>query len=1011
MLPHSEITLRRIETAVEEIRTQLYSGHRPLDELTVFRTKDRIAYAAAMNGPFVPAQIGERIGELWDTAWYHIKFKTPDIFNGKEIVFLWDGAGAEGCVWLRGEPVQGLNNEPYTMRVGGNITSPLKDGRTDFVLSKSAKAGEEFDFHVEAAANGLYGVKDYHMRDKDSREYFLRQAEVAVFDRGAWELYWDAAVLCQTMQNLPTDSPRRGQLLEGLNAFVNALVLEDRATWAGARKLLAPLYAGKNATSQHNLSAVGHAHIDTAWMWPLSETKRKCARTFSTALNYFDEYPDYKFACSQAQQYAWMKEHYPGLYARIKEAVKAGQFLPVGGTWIEPDCNLPSGESLVRQFLYGQRFFMREFGIRCTEFWNPDVFGYSAAVPQILAQCGIKYFLTQKLSWNQFNKPANHTFYWEGLDGSRVFTHFPPADTYNADFTPWQLIDNVKKFKNHDRASESLYLFGYGDGGGGPTKSMLEVAKRARDLDGLPRTEIRAPEEFWKRAEADCTDLPVWSGELYFELHRGTYTSQARNKLLNRRCEFLMREWEFLAAVQFAQDKTGAAYPHEAIEECWRVILLNQFHDIIPGSSITEVYRDSDRDYERVAQTARKAIAGYQPATPEKDKVRVTNFLGANRREVVETRSGELAIVEAPSCGYRVQTLDASVDTPVTLREEDAGFVLENHLLRARLGRDGRVASLIHKESGRETICSTGAGQLALYEDKPLFWDAWDLDVFHLEKRFALPGAVSARVIQRDALRVAVEFEYVFSRSKLRQVIRLDALSPWLEFVNHIDWREKSKILKAEFDVNVRAPEATYEIQFGHVKRPTHFNTSWDIARFEVCLHRWMDYAEHGFGVAMLNDSKYGGNVHGSRMALSLMRSSNDPDPLADRGEHEFRYALMPHAGAWQEAGVQQAALNFNAPLSVVPDTGANHAESFFRVSNPGIVIDTIKKAEDSDALIIRMYEAFGGRREFTLETSLPLTQAVLVNLIEEECGALQLRDGRVSLEVTPFKIVSVKLS
>jgi len=1012
MLTHNDITVKRIELAVEEIRTCFYTAKFPVS-LSVYKTPERIPYAEAIQQNYAPSALGEHLGNLWDTTWFHIRAEVPRGAEGREIHFLWN-TGSEGMIWVDGEPRQSFSVECHTFRNGGPLTSPLRDPRVEFVLTRKATVGKKFDFFIETAANALFGVLDEYMQPKKA-EFSVRQAELGVFDREAWDMYWDAALLAQTLTSIPQDIPRRGQLLYGLNQFVNTLVLEDRSTWAKARALLTPLLAVKNAESQHELSTVGHAHIDTAWLWPIAETKRKCARTFATALELMDEYPDYKFVASQAVQYVWMKKFYPGLYERIKKAVKEGRFIPVGGTWVEPDCNLPSGESLVRQFLYGQRFFREEFGIHCEAFWNPDVFGYSPAIPQIATGFGMRYFLTQKLSWNQLNRPAHHTFLWEGLDGSQLLTHFPPADTYNADFTPYQLNENVKKFKDHDRANESLYLFGYGDGGSGPTRAMLEIAKRAGDVDGLPKTKIRHTNEFWQRAEKDAKDLPVWVGELYFELHRGTYTSQAQVKKGNRRCEFLLHELESLAAVaSVLDDKT---YPAEEIRALWHLVLLNQFHDIIPGSSITEVYEDTLRDYAHIEVKAHTLLANYIPELNTKTSaedacLKVVNSSGHDRREVFELSDKSLTIVAAPSYGFAYMMPELEPTEKVSYSLENGDYVLENGHLKVRISKKGLVTSMVHKTTGREVIDNTVAGQLAVYEDKPLFWDAWDVDAFHLEKRFLVGDAIEAQLLEMHPLRVTLKFTYAFGHSKIEQFVKLDALNPYLEFECKVNWQEKSKFLKAEFDVDVRASEATYEVQFGHVKRPTHYNTSWDIARFEVCAHKWADYSEHGFGVALINDCKYGYSIHGKRMSLSLLRAPNAPDPKADRGEHTFRYALMPHGGDWQEAGVLKRSLQFNLPLRVVTGPeGETRSKSFFSIDNPGVVIDTVKRAEDSESLIVRLYEAFGGTQQVTLKAGLPFKKAYLVNLNEEELSIIPTAVGdTIHCTLKPFKVVSIRL-
>ncbi|MCX7706554.1 MAG: alpha-mannosidase, partial [Anaerolineae bacterium] len=799
-----------------------------------------------------------------------------------------------------------------------------------------------------------------------------------------------------------------------------------------------------NGDGQHNLSAVGHAHIDTAWLWPIAETRRKCIRTFATAVRYMADYPDYHFACSQAQQYAWIKEMAPGLYERIRAQVAAGRFVPAGGTWVEMDCNIPAGESLVRQFLYGQRFFRQEFGITCRELWLPDVFGYSAQLPQIMRLAGIRYFLTTKLSWNQFNQLPANTFLWEGLDGTRVLTHFPPLDTYNAMATVSDVLKSSAKFRDHERGRESYLVFGLGDGGGGPTLAMLEQLARMKDVDGLPRVEMRSPAEFFARCEADIREPTVWSGELYLELHRGTYTTQARVKRANRQCELLLRDVEFLSAV--ATCLKGLPYPGAELERLWKLVLLNQFHDIIPGSSIAEVYRDTAAQHAKVLDTgetlrhrAVDALLDNIPDASAAENICVINTLGIPRDEVVALPDGvparqvgadgrPLGIVHAPALGYAVfsavaspdvqpdsgrRTLVRTVASPdVQIVETPDQFVLENDLVRATLDRGGGLVSLFDKRVGRECIAPGAAGnRFVLFDDHPANWDAWDVDIFHLEKRREAGPATRARVLEAGPLRVAVEFTYRLSpASTLIQVVSLTALSPRLDFANEVEWHEDHKFLKVEFPLALRAAEATYEIQYGHIRRPTHWNTSWDMARFEVPAQRWADLSEPDFGVALLNNSKYGYGVHGNVMRLSLLRSPKEPDPTADMGHHAFCYALLPHPGTPREANVVMEAYRFNVPL-LVSRTAAEPTEaSFFGVDTPAIVIDWIKKAEDSDALIVRLYEAAGTHARGRLSSPLPVAAAAICNLLEEDEAPVAWQDGGVTLDLRPFEIVTLKL-
>ena len=910
MQKHLDLTRQRIQKFATRLTEHFYPLRAPV-QLQVYSAPGRISYAEALQGEYRPAAVGEKFGPLWSTHWFKIDLEIPANWGGREVHLLWDSS-SEACLWQDGTPLQGLTG---SFTHGG--PEPI---RTEFCLAKAATGGEKFAFQIEMACNGLFGL-DHEANNPRIGE--LRQAEIAVFDRTAWDLYWDLKVIADMALYLPANTPRAGQALAAANEMVNAILLDEPATWPAARAIAARFLSARNGDSQHNLSAVGHAHIDTAWLWPLAETKRKCVRSFSSALVYMDAYPEYKFVCPQAQQLAWIRDEYPALYSRLVEKVDNGQFVPVGGTWVEPDCNLPSGESLVRQFLYGQRFFEAEFGQRCREFWEPDVFGYSGALPQIMKLAGIDYFLTQKLSWNQFNKPHSHTFLWEGIDGSRILTHFPPADTYNSLANVEEVLYNVSNFKDHERANESYLLFGYGDGGGGPTLGMLEQLRRMQDVDGLPRTQIRAPQEFFARCAADLKDPLVMVGELYFELHRGTYTSQAWIKKLIVRLNFYCERQRY--SHPWPWSHKDLITQRQALQKLWKRILTNQFHDIIPGSSIGEVYVDSTQDYEFVLSQAavlhKNALHALTPPNPSPDtshpKVLVFNALAFPRTEVVDLPEGQgLGLVSAPPLGYAIQTPASAVE-PVRLTETESGFCLENNLLKAEFNRQGGLTSLIHKPSGRESIEPGQAGNtFVLYEDLPNDWDAWDVDIFHLEKKLPLNGAQSAEVVESGPLRVSIAFEYTLSsKSSLRQVVSLDALSGQLVFDCEVDWYERQKFLKVEFPLNLRASFATYEIQFGHLQRPTHFNTSYDLARFEVPAQKWADLSEPDFGVALLNDCKYGYAAHGNILRLSLLRGPTHPDPEADQGRHQFRFALYPHMGSPQSAGVTEAAYRFNVPL------------------------------------------------------------------------------------------------
>jgi alpha-mannosidase len=1013
MQKHRDLTLRRLEQFASEtgLREKLYSDRTSV-KLAVFHAPDRISYAEAVQGAFQPVNVGEQFGPAWSTHWVQVDIEIPQEWAGREVHFLWD-SHSEGCIWQNGQPQQGLT--------GSSSGWDSAAVRKEYCLTKAAAGGETIRLYVEVACNGLFGAPPPFM---PSQVGLLTQAEIAAFDRAAWDLFWNFRIIADMAAQLPANTARGAQALFTANAMVNAIRLDDRTTWPAANDLAVKFLAAHNGDGQFNLSAIGHAHIDTAWLWPLAETRRKCIRTFSSVLRYMEDYPDYKFACSQAQQYEWMKESQPELYARIKQKVKEGRFIPAGGSWVEPDCNIPSGEALVRQFVFGQRFFQQEFGITCNEFWEPDVFGYSAALPQILRGVGMPYFLTIKLSWSQFNKISSHTFWWEGLDGSRVLTHFPPADNYNAEANVKDVLFSMTNYKDLERSNEGYMLFGYGDGGGGPNLPMLEQISRLRDLDGLPRTEMRSPADFFQRLEADAQDLTTWVGELYLELHRGTYTTQGHNKRYNRQSELLLRDVEFLSAAAHAVN--GAAYPTDTVNGLWKRVLTNQFHDIIPGSSITQVYEDSTADYEALIATGgelrQKAIQSLAGAAAG-NRLFVANTLDHARREVVELPQGiagtqtaangkGLGVVSAPALGYAVTETQATHEQVSIKTVDDGRFILENSALRAVLASDGSLVSLVEKKSGREAVASgSAANHFVLFDDNPANWDAWDVDAFHLEKRDEVPGATSARVIEEGPLRAAVAFEYTLSpASSMRQIISLTALSNHLEFSTDVDWHEAHKFLKVEFPLNVRSQQATYEIQFGHLQRPTHFNTSWDMARFEVCAHKWADLSEPDFGVTLFNDCKYGHGTLGNTMRLSLLRAPKMPDPTADMGQHTFRYGLMPHVGSIQQAGVIRTGYEFNVPL-LTSLTDAQPTEVFFfQVDQPGVVIDTVKKAEDSDTIIVRLYEAFGNQQSVVLSSSLPVESATRCNLLEAQDEPVSWQNGNLAFEITPFQIVTFKL-
>jgi alpha-mannosidase len=1015
MLRHTQLTLARIEKFTGRLKELIYSSHLPLDA-EYAGPVDRISRAEAQHLAFQPAKPGLELGPLWATFWFRLRGRVPEAWRGRRVDLLWV-SHSEATLWRDGQPVQGLNYEP---------AAPYNSSaRPDAKLFQHAAGGEEVRLEVEVACNQVFGYDFRQLQPYTTRLPFVfEQADLAIFNPDAWDLYLDYAVLADILKQQEPQAaltPWTGRILAALNEVLNDLRPEDPATWPRARTRMQELYRERNATYQHEISAIGHAHIDTAWLWTLAETRRKCVRTFANALAYMEDYPEFKFCCSQAQQYAWIKEDHPALYERIRGAVRRGQWIPVGGCWIEPDCNIPSGESLVRQCLYGKRFFQQEFGVDCKEFWNPDVFGYSGALPQILREAGFDWFLTQKLSWNEMNKPMHHSFLWQGIDGTRILTHFPPSDTYNGmgiGFPLRDILFNVRNFKDHDRSNQSMFLFGYGDGGGGPTREMIDALRRIKDLEGVPRTEQRSPAEFFKRLEKNLTDAPVIEGELYFELTRGCYTTQARIKRANRLAEFALRDAEMLSVIA---GPAALPYPAAELERAWKLLLLNQFHDIIPGSSIREVNEEAERDYAVILDTAaglkRNAIAALGAGSG----TRVINTCSWDRREVVELPEGSapptqkswrglpLQMVSAPSIGSAPVSSGKPEVISATVQRLQGGFVLENQYLRAEFSGTGKMTRLLDKTSNREALePGTAGNQFVIFDDNPSILDAWDVDVFHLECRDLDLSATEGRALEEGPLRVMLEFDFAFGRSTLRERVSLAADARHLEFDCEADWRERHRILKVEFPVAVKAMEAAFEIQFGCLKRPTHFNTTYDIAMFETSGHKWADLSEPDHGVALLTDSKYGYDVHGSIMRISLLRASTHPDPEADQGLHQFRFGIYPHEGGLVDAGVVRLAYEFNCPL--IPAPGAGAAHSWLTIDSPHLILDTMKKAEDSDAIVLRLYECHALRGSATLRPNLPFQTASLANLLEKKKERIPIKNGTLTLDFRPFQILTILL-
>ncbi|KAG0171791.1 Glycoside hydrolase, 38 vacuolar alpha mannosidase [Apophysomyces sp. BC1015] len=883
--------------------SQLYKARTNSEKfisLLVYSVPDlkRIPFREAVVQEFRPTRLGEWFGPSWSTHWFHVQLRIPTEFAGEEVHFIWN-ADNEAMIWSPdGVPQQGLT---------GGAGS---DARHEYILTASAQGGEIIQFYIEMACNGMFGAGSGLIGPPDPNRFFnLNELDLAVPNKIAWDLLYDFQIILGMAKDLPQDSIRAAQALRTANAIVNTFRPADDHSIAECLQISGEFLSAKNGDSQHTTHAVGHCHIDTAWLWPFEETVRKSARSWSSQLDLMDRYGDYKFICSQAQQYEWVKEGYPALWERIREKIAQNQFRPTGGTWVEMDTNMPSGESLCRQFIMGQlinpkkhsqRFFEQHFGKRCKVFWLPDSFGYSPQLPQLVRLADMKYFFTQKLSWNNVNKFPLTTFLWTGLDGTKVLTHMAPSETYNAQCTPEELIRTVRNHRDKEYSNTSLLVYGNGDGGGGPLASMIERLRRMKDVDGLSKVEMSTPAAFFENLEKESPVLPSWKGELYFELHRGIYTTHALCKKLNRRSEFLLRDIEMLATFAHILDPIGFQYPKAKLEEFWKIICLIQFHDVMAGSSIEMVYEDSFQMFSKVdvegtqlrEELIERLLGIDSSVTNERQALAVFNTLSWPRREIIEVplednfptmkqysafgRTGYALLDNvAPLSAQGYNLYDTAVYVPVTVAtDRNSSILLGNEFIQASFDKSGHLVSLYDKKLQRELIKAGERGNVfKMFEDIPLFWDAWDVEIYHLEKgRTVEEGSI--QILEQGPLRAALLIEKRISEnSQLRQIVILTAISKRIDFETEVDWNENRQFLKVEFAWDILADSVTYETQYGVVQRPTHYNTSWDSAKFEVVAHKFADMSEYGYGVAILNDCKYGYSAHNNVVNLSLLRS------------------------------------------------------------------------------------------------------------------------------------------
>ncbi len=1007
MHDRSALAELRIDRFIRErLSANLHRATAPLEIEMWEAPGEPVPFAEASAAEFTPFATGRAWGRPWGTTWLRVRGEVPTAWRdaggalpaatrAELVVDLGFTSGqvgfqSEAMVWSSdGRPLRGI--------------APFNNAVTEAIDGKG-----RIDVFVEAASNpdvgSLFTFEPTPLGDPATAGtehiYRLRQVDVALRDLEVAALRADTIALRGLADQLDATSPRRAEILAGLEAMIDAVDPDDvSGTSAAGRAVLAPLLARPAYASAHTLHAVGHAHIDSAWLWPVRETARKVARTFSNVLSLMDEDPDFVFASSSAQQFAWVKQHYPDLYARIVERVREGRFIPVGSMWVESDTNMPGGEALARQFVHGKGFFQREFGIDTPEVWLPDSFGYTGALPQIAKAAGARWFLTQKISWNETNRMPHHTFQWEGIDGTRLFTHFPPVDKYNSEVSSADLAHAERNFADKGRGTMSLLPYGFGDGGGGPTREMTAAIARAESLEGSPRTLHSTPQRFFTTAEAEYPDPEVWAGELYLEFHRGTYTSQLPTKQGNRRSEHLLREAELWATP--AAVRVGAPYPDERLARIWQTVLLQQFHDILPGSSIAWVHRDAERNYAAVARELEEIIAESLSA------------LAGNGAHRLAVNAAPHARAGAPALGAAVATVPAAV-APVP---EGDGWVLENGIVRAHVDARGLVTSLVDIATGRDAVAPGAAlGLPQLHRDTPTQWDAWDIDA-HYRHHVTDLDSVDSIAVEGDAIVVT----RAFGSSRLTERIRLEEGSRVLSFDLDIDWHEQQKLLKFAFPLDIHTHTAASEIQFGHIERPIHTNTSWDAARFETVAHRWVRVAEPDFGVAIVNDSTYGHDI--TRQArdgggtttvarLSLVRGALFPDPTQDQGVHRLHVGVA--VGADVETAVREG-YRANLPVRVV-DAAVAEIAPLVSIDHPGVVVEAVKLAEDgSGDVVVRLYEALGRRASARVALGFATASVTQTDLLERKAPQTALVDVDIDvdgavLRLRPFEIVTLRV-
>lgn len=1014
----TEVILQRIQKWYDRLPGLFIYDQRNFDAKYGW-SKDPIPFNDRHSLDYRSIKEGDEWGGKWESAWFHLTGRVPEEWKGKSIAANLDFSG-EGLVFSKdGEVIQGITN--------ASIWDP-NFARPRVPLIDSSKGGEDIELWVEAAANSLFGVftdPDPEQDNPKRHGWFDAKVETlkfGIFDSDLWHLYLDARILFGLIKRLDEGSVRRSRAILALNNCINAFC-DDQSNSLKARTCLEEELRKNSSASDLNVSAIGHAHIDTGWLWPVRETVRKCARTFATQLSIINEYPDYIFGASMPQHYQFMKDQYPELYERIKDAVRSGNWELQGGMWIEADCNLISGESMVRQLLHGKNFFKDEFDIEVDNLWLPDVFGYSAALPQILKRAGVNYFLTQKLSWSQFNEFPHHTFNWRGIDGTEILTHFPPENTYNSELDTEFILPAVKGFKEKDKLDEFISLFGVGNGGGGPKPENVELGRRMADLENAPRVRFDTAKNFFDRLDKHKDALDTWVGELYLELHRGTLTTHGLVKKQNRKLEWKLRAVEMLWSC-LPLDK----YPGKELDQMWKKLLINQFHDIIPGSSINLVYQTTHKEYDEIHHGCDTLISNSAKLlfSDDPDAFVLANTLSYNWKGMIQvpesfkgyslidqnnnpvplqgTDDGLIAFVELAPLSFSTFKKGDQVENQNTKNDD---LILENDLVRYEFDQDGQLISMHDKEMDKELLSGPG-NILSLYEDRPNNWDAWDVDFFYRDALIEAAAISEIRPLTNGNVVKQIKLSFSIGNSTIEQTASLYPHSKRLDLSTHVEWNEKHKMLRVHFPVAIRSEQAAFDIQYGYVKRNTHRNTSWDKAKFEVVGHKYADLSDHDHGVALLNDCKYGYMVHDNILDLNLLRSPTNPDPDADEGSHAFTYSVFPH----QHDLIHSEVLMESSCLNQQPilfEAVRSEIDIPLKLMGDGLELSVLKKAEKEDQLIIRIVETHGRRSTGSIQLKGLLAECDLMEWHDID-SPINI-DGEYEISLSPFEIRTYKLT